>query len=76
MGQCGSEKPAPEALVAARRLHAEHEAAQNAGLSKRADDGLVISTYLHVVETQAEAGYVTYAMLEDQVSFRTADKFN
>ncbi|KAL6360586.1 hypothetical protein LRP88_06292 [Fusarium phalaenopsidis] len=39
---------------------------QPSTLSRRAE-GLIISTYLHVVESEAQAGFVTDQMLADQV---------
>lgn len=67
---CGSSEPPPEALdvargfQTARRARAE-DGSSSAGVNRT--ETLVISTYVHVVETEEDAGFVTDQMLEDQV---------
>ncbi|RSM18329.1 hypothetical protein CDV31_002848 [Fusarium ambrosium] len=68
--QCGSVRPAREAVKAARSMRAAQRAEasndQPSTLERRAE-GLIISTYLHVVESEAQAGFVTDQMLADQM---------
>lgn len=69
--KCGSGQPGPEAYEAAVALRAAQRAE---GLSplflhKRAE-GLLVSTYLHVVEDEAHRGFVTDTMISDQVRRR------
>ncbi|KAF6829291.1 metalloprotease 1 [Colletotrichum plurivorum] len=66
--KCGANIPEPEAVEAAWNLRAAHRAEGfSAGfLSKRAE-GLLIPTYLHVVEDAAHAGFVTDKMIDDQM---------
>lgn len=66
--KCGANIPEPEAVEAAWNLRAAHRAEGfSAGfLSKRAE-GLLVPTYLHVVEDAAHAGFITGKMIDDQV---------
>ena len=65
--KCGSSDPEPEALEAAARLR-DAQRAEGAALQRRRDeDGLLITTYVHVVEDQQHAGFVTDGMITDQV---------
>ncbi|KAF4460336.1 metalloprotease 1 [Fusarium albosuccineum] len=69
-GQCGSARPASEAVKAARAMRsaqrAEESNEKRSIVSKRAE-GLIIPTYLHVVESEEQAGFVTDKMLDDQM---------
>lgn len=64
--KCGSSDPEPEALEAAARLR---DAQRAEGALRRRDDGegLLITTYVHVVEDTANAGFVTDGMITDQM---------
>lgn len=70
-GQCDSTEPETEAIRATHDMRTAQPAEQSTGkrssLSCRAE-GLRISTYLHVVESEDKAGFVTGKMLEGQVS--------
>lgn len=65
--KCGSSYPEPEALEAATRLRDAQRA--EGALRRRRDDGegLLITTYVHVVEDTQHAGFVTDVMITDQV---------
>ncbi|KAF9873292.1 metalloprotease mep1 [Colletotrichum karsti] len=67
--QCGSNFPEPEAVEAASALRAAQRSQgfPSNFLGKRAD-GLLITTYLHVVEDEAHAGFVTEQMIDNQAS--------
>ena len=59
---CGAGEPSPKLRELARTMRDAPASA------KRADNaGLVIPTYLHVVESAEREGTVTAKMLEDQV---------
>ncbi|KAK1976343.1 metalloprotease 1 [Colletotrichum cereale] len=64
----GSEDPAPEAYRAAVGLRAAQRAEGLSArfLAKRAE-GLLVTTYLHVVEDEAHRGFVTDRMIDDQM---------
>lgn len=67
--KCGSSEPEPEALQAAAKLRDAQRAEgtpSRAALQRR-DEGLLITTYVHVVEDQQHAGFVTDKMIDDQV---------
>lgn len=68
-GFCGSSEPPEEATNAARLLHSQSLSLGQ--VSRRAqgktNETLVIPTYVHIVETEADAGFVTEKMLDDQV---------
>ncbi|GKT65753.1 metalloprotease 1 [Colletotrichum tofieldiae] len=66
--KCGNEEPGPEAYQAAVGLRAAQraEGLSASFLSKRTD-GLLITTYLHVVEDEAHRGFVMDKMIDDQV---------
>lgn len=64
--KCGSSDPEPEALEAAARLR-DAQRAEGAVRRRQDGEGLLITTYVHVVEDQAHAGFVTDAMITDQV---------
>lgn len=77
--RCGSEAPEPEALSAGRNLQhlqrREDPDISYHALSKR-DEGLLIPTYLHVVESEDKAGFVTDVMIDAQVcGFLVSDRF-
>ncbi|KAL3299882.1 metalloprotease 1 [Colletotrichum asianum] len=57
--ECGSNFPEPEAIQAASSLRSAHRAEgfSSSFLGKRAE-GLLIPTYLHVVEDEAHAGFM------------------
>lgn len=66
--KCGSEEPAPEAYKAAVGLRAAQRAEGiSAGFLGKREEGLLITTYLHVVEDEAHRGFVTDTMINDQV---------
>jgi hypothetical protein len=67
---CGSSEPPEEAIDAARLL--QHSKSLPGGhVSPRApgrtNETLVIPTYVHIVESEADVGFVTQKMLDDQV---------
>lgn len=64
--KCGSSEPEPEALEAAARLR-DAQRAEGAPLRRRDGEGLLITTYVHVVEDTQTAGFVTDGMITDQV---------
>jgi len=66
--KCGSSDPEPEALEAAARLR-DAQRAEGSVLRRRdeGEEGLLITTYVHVVEDQQHAGFVTDVMITDQV---------
>lgn len=64
--KCGSSEPEPEALEAAARLR-DARRAEGAPLRRRDGEGLLITTYVHVVEDTRNAGFVTDGMITDQV---------
>ncbi|KAK1624599.1 metalloprotease 1 [Colletotrichum phormii] len=66
--ECGSEQPGPEVYEAAVTLRAAQSADELSSLflNKRAE-GLLVSTYLHVVEDEAHRGFVTDTMINDQM---------
>ncbi|WDK22799.1 metalloprotease 1 [Colletotrichum graminicola] len=66
--KCGSEEPGAEAYQAAVSLRAVQRAEGLSAyvLAKRAK-GLLIMTYLHVVEDEAHRGFVTDKMIDDQM---------
>lgn len=72
--KCGSSDPEPEALEAAARLR---DAQRAEGALRRRDDGegLLITTYVHVVEDTANAGFVTDGMITDQVRQKVLGNF-
>lgn len=63
--KCGSSDPDPEALEAAARLRDAQRA--EGALRRRDGEGLLITTYVHVVEDTKNAGFVTDGMITDQV---------
>lgn len=63
--KCGSGDPEPEALEAAARLRDAQRA--EGALRRRDGEGLLITTYVHVVEDTKNAGFVTDGMITDQV---------
>lgn len=63
--KCGSSDPEPEALEAAARLRDAQRA--EGALQRRDGEGLLITTYVHVVEDAKNAGFVTDGMITDQV---------
>lgn len=66
--KCGSSVPEPEALEAAAGLR---DAQRAEGVLQRRDgEGLLITTYVHVVEDTRNAGFVTDGMINDQVRAR------
>ncbi|KAJ0120080.1 metalloprotease mep1 [Diaporthe amygdali] len=68
--KCGSSEPEPEALQAAAKLRDAQRAEgtpSRAALQRR-DEGLLITTYVHVVEDQQHAGFVTDKMIDDQMT--------
>lgn len=67
--QCDSYSPPEEALEAARHLQEGEHLSQSQSASQRRSrsEGLIIPTYLHVVESEELAGFVTDKMLNDQV---------
>lgn len=66
--KCGSSYPEPEALEAAAGLR---DAQRAEGILQRRDgEGLLIKTYVHVVEDTRNAGFVTDGMITDQVRAR------
>lgn len=67
--KCGSSDPEPEALEAAARLR-DAQRAEGAVRRREDGEGLLITTYVHVVEDQAHAGFVTDGMITDQVRAR------
>lgn len=66
--KCGSSDPEAEALEAAAKLR-DAQRAEGSALHRRddVDEGLLITTYVHVVEDQQHAGFVTDGMVTDQV---------
>jgi hypothetical protein len=69
--KCGSTDPVPEALEAAAKLR---DAQRTEGAGPRRDvneEGLLITTYVHVVEDQQHAGFVTDKMIADQIRIPT-----
>lgn len=64
--KCGSSDPEPEALEAAARLR-DAQRAEGAVRRREDGEGLLITTYVHVVEDQAHTGFVTDGMITDQV---------
>lgn len=66
--KCGSGNPDPEALEAAARLRDAQRAEGGGALRHGRDgEGLLITTYVHVVEDTQHAGFVTDVMITDQV---------
>lgn len=65
--KCGSGDPEPEALEAAARLRDAQRAEGDGLLYRRDGEGLLITTYVHVVEDTQHAGFVTDVMISDQV---------
>lgn len=66
--KCGSSEPEPEALEAAAGLRDAQRA--EGALRRRDGEGLIITTYVHVVEDTQNAGFVTDGMITDQVRAR------
>ncbi|KAK2007129.1 metalloprotease 1, partial [Colletotrichum eremochloae] len=66
--RCGSENPDLEAYRAAVSLRAAQRAEGVSGqfLARRAE-GLLITTYLHVIEDEEHRGFVTDKMIDDQM---------
>lgn len=65
--KCGSGNPEPEAFEAAARLRDAQRAEGDGLLYRRDGEGLLITTYVHVVEDTQHAGFVTDEMISDQV---------
>ncbi|KXH34201.1 metalloprotease 1 [Colletotrichum nymphaeae SA-01] len=66
--KCGSEQPGPEAYGAAVALRAAQRAeGLSASFLHKRTEGLLVSTYLHVVEDEAHRGFVTDTMISDQM---------
>lgn len=67
---CGVGAPDSEALGVAQQLQASsrRERAKIArSVASRQDEGLIIPTYFHVIESEDKAGFVTDRMLDAQV---------
>jgi hypothetical protein len=77
-GVCGSSEPPEEAVNAARLLHGESLRLRGfpAPAERQLDEILVIPTYLHIVETEEDSGFVTEKMLSDQVSSTCKSPFS
>ncbi|TQN63956.1 Extracellular metalloprotease, partial [Colletotrichum shisoi] len=66
--KCGSEEPAPEAYKAAVALRAAQRAEGiPAGLLSKREEGLLITTYLHVVEDKVHRRFITDTVINDQM---------
>ncbi|RSL49190.1 hypothetical protein CEP54_012575 [Fusarium duplospermum] len=66
---CGSGNPPDETLEAARSLTKRHASTESrSATSQHVSKGIVVPTYLHVIESKKKAGLVTDEMLHDQVS--------
>jgi hypothetical protein len=68
--QCGSELADPASLEVSKKLR-NTQRVESSDLGSQSThlrtDGLLIPTYLHVIESQDKAGFVTDGMLDAQV---------